>query len=126
MDGAKIALLEAISREADARVKLEMQNYLRKSALEKEVHAIRIHIEEEILTIRCPKCRQPFVDYRGCAALTCGTCQAKFCALCLKDCGRDAHQHVKECDLNPQNPKGYFVKVNVFEKIHAKRKLTDC
>ncbi len=120
---AKIALLEArISREADARVKLEMQNHLRKSALEQVLHGIRIHIEEEIMTIRCPKCRQPFVDYTGCAALTCSSCQCHFCALCLKDCGANAHPHVKKCKLNPLNPKGYFVKVSAFTKIHAKRK----
>ncbi len=37
-----------------------------------------------------------FNDYDGCNALTCAvpSCRAAFCAICLQDCGHDAHAHV--------------------------------
>jgi hypothetical protein len=39
-----------------------------------------------------------FHDYDGCNALICatGSVKAAFCAICLEDCGRDAHAHVRE------------------------------
>lgn len=52
----------------------------------------------EKLLLKCPRCQAAFHDYDGCNALTCGvpTCRAAFCAICLEDCGRDAHQHVRD------------------------------
>lgn len=40
----------------------------------------------EILTtcIACPHCKQPFIDFDGCLALTCGSCSAQFCGVCLQ------------------------------------------
>ena len=55
----------------------------------------------DITYLKCPRCKG-FLDYNGCAALTCsgeGGCGAHFCALCQIDCGADAHSHVKECAL---------------------------
>ena len=54
---------------------------------------------EELLTLKCPRCRQAFLDFEGCFALTCSRlgCDCGFCACCLKDCGRDAHIHVANC-----------------------------
>ena len=51
----------------------------------------------ECLNMKCPRCRQVFDDYDGCNALTCGNvdCGAAICAICLKDCGSDAHGHVQ-------------------------------
>jgi hypothetical protein len=48
------------------------------------------------LNLKCPRCQSAFLDYDGCNALTCAVpnCRAAFCAICLKDCGSDAHQHV--------------------------------
>ncbi len=37
------------------------------------------------------------MDFEGCFALTCSRCACGFCALCLQDCGRDAHAHVSQC-----------------------------
>ncbi|KAL3823281.1 hypothetical protein ACHAXA_003429 [Cyclostephanos tholiformis] len=50
------------------------------------------------LNLKCPRCQTAFLDYEGCNALKCGVsgCQAAFCAICLKDCGSDAHPHVIE------------------------------
>mmetsp|Transcript_19122 Transcript_19122/g.27192 ORF Transcript_19122/g.27192 Transcript_19122/m.27192 type:complete len:576 (-) Transcript_19122:1518-3245(-) len=50
-----------------------------------------------LLNMKCPLCKMVFDDYEGCNALKCGNanCSAAFCAICLQDCGRDAHEHVR-------------------------------
>lgn len=57
------------------------------ATVEERVQLYRRMIVEEVFTLRCPRCRVAFIDYTGCDALTCGACAAKFCAICLKDCG---------------------------------------
>lgn len=51
----------------------------------------------EEINLKCPRCKTAFYDYDGCNALTCrvNTCKASFCAICLQDCGSDAHEHVR-------------------------------
>jgi hypothetical protein len=65
--------------------------------------AIRIFngIAEAVL-MKCPRCATPFCDYDGCNALTCSKpdCGAAFCAVCLKDCGTDAHAHARQAHGN--------------------------
>ena len=51
-------------------------------------------ISDEILP-RCPRCSLVFLDYDGCNALTC-SCGCSFCAICLQDCGLDAHGHIQK------------------------------
>jgi len=52
----------------------------------------------ERLNLKCPRCEAVFHDYDGCNALSCGvaSCKAGFCAICLEDCGHDAHPHVRK------------------------------
>ena len=50
----------------------------------------------EEINLKCPRCKIAFYDYDGCNALSCGSCRAGFCAICLKDCGTDAHSHVRQ------------------------------
>lgn len=67
--------------------------------------AIKEHIVEKILTLRCPRCSQAFIDFSGCLALTCSRagCGCGFCGLCQADCGNDAHKHVGDgCPLLEQ------------------------
>lgn len=54
------------------------------------------------LNLKCPRCEAVFHDYEGCNALTCSVpgCKAAFCAVCLKDCGHDAHPHVRDTHGN--------------------------
>jgi uncharacterized C2H2 Zn-finger protein len=51
----------------------------------------------ERLNMQCPRCNMVFDDFDGCNALTCSntSCKAAICAICLEDCGRDAHDHVR-------------------------------
>jgi hypothetical protein len=52
---------------------------------------------QEALILTCPRCTTAIDEvWEGCDALLCGTpgCGAGICALCLADCGRDAHTHL--------------------------------
>jgi hypothetical protein len=120
----------ALERKVEARVKAAEEEFLAKSALELEVTIKRKHIEEEIMLLRCPnpKCRRAFVDFNGCAALTCrgargeAGCGASFCGFCLVDCGDDkhAHKHVANCPLNPS--KDVFPSREVWERAQQLRR----
>ena len=69
---------------------------------------LRNKVVNEILTLRCPRCQQAFFDFDGCFSIRCSTCQCSFCGWCLKDCGSDAHSHVKTCKFKPTSADSYF------------------
>ena len=100
-----------VLRDAEANFEAEKRRWENENMLERSVR----EIEEDILTLKCPRCRQAFADYDGCAALKCHKpgCNAGFCAFCLADCGHDAHHHITECpELREGNLhvlNGYFV-----------------
>ena len=60
-------------------------------------NVMRNKIHEEVLTLKCPRCKKAFLDFDGCFALKCSNCPCSFCGWCLADCGSDAHSHVKDC-----------------------------
>jgi len=68
----------------------------------------RMQIVDEILTLRCPRCKQAFLDFDGCFALKCNVCSCGFCGWCLKDCGNDAHSHVLTCQSKVVGAESYF------------------
>jgi len=81
-------------REHDARMAArEATARARQAALADRVRELRALVVDRDLTLRCPRCAAAFIDYAGCNALTCGMCGTGFCALCLADCGGDAHAH---------------------------------
>ena len=88
-----------------------------KSESERRALGARRHIEE-MMDLRCPKCRRVFGEFLGCAALTCAYagCGAHFCAFCLVDCGADAHPHVRTCRLNPKQNE-YFVNEAEWKRV---------
>ena len=56
--------------------------------------AARKHIIDSILTLQCPHCHTAFCEFTDCLALKC-KCGCGFCAVCMSDCGADAHAHVR-------------------------------
>jgi hypothetical protein len=90
---------------------------------ERLANIIRRDIIDNILTLRCPKCKYAFVDFDGCFALTCANrqCQIGFCAWCLEDCGGDAHQHVANCKQNKNNGSVHG-RLDQFQTHHQERK----
>ena len=85
-------------------------------ALAERVRQHRLVIAERLLLLRCPRCATAFNDYSDCNALQCGQCGCGFCALCLVDCGRDAHAHYREAHG------GDIFNRALFERTHRERR----
>ena len=64
-------------------------------ALAERVKQLKAIVVDADLTLKCPRCPARFDDYVGCNALRCGACGCGFCAVCLVDCGDDAHGHIR-------------------------------
>ena len=110
-DRHRLAAREAAAQEEGAqRAKQQFEN---EGVAGRVVRVLR----EEVLTLRCPRCKVAFVDFEGCCALMCGGCSCGFCAYCLEDCGQDAHAHVAKCV-----PGGMFCSSAKFEEHQEKRK----
>ena len=77
----------AFNREKGKQEMCEMKDQARKLFLS----------FSERLNMKCPRCNMVFDDFDGCNALKCSNsaCAAAFCAICLQDCGKDAHDHVR-------------------------------
>ncbi|TYZ63596.1 hypothetical protein PybrP1_002527 [[Pythium] brassicae (nom. inval.)] len=93
-----------------------------------EVTTVRrhvLHVRERLLNLRCPKCKLVFFDFDfdTCAALTCANphCAGGFCAYCLADCGADAHEHLRTCAKNPNQPY-FYVLASEFHRAHKERR----
>ena len=114
---------ETIRREERQRMEEEQARVARMDALQRGVHDARKHIVDELMTLKCPRegCRQAFVDFTGCFALTCSRCNCGFCAWCLDDCGNDAHKHVAGCRVNPQDGGVYGTK-EAFDRWQEERR----
>jgi len=83
----------------------------------------RREIVENILTLKCPRCKTAFVDFDGCFALSCSQCGCGFCAYCLSDCGNSAaaHEHVRACP-NSLNRGDYYGSFVLFERAQQLRR----
>jgi ankyrin repeat protein len=121
-------LAKKMAREMEIRLEEKMEKWKKMTAHEKKIHKLRTHIIEEIFTLKCPRCSKAFLDFNGCCALKCtdwvrgdpnSCCQ--FCAYCLKDCGADAHPHVRAGDCCPEN-KGLFLKDGEIKDVHKARR----
>ncbi len=108
-------------KKQEARLKKQYEDLMKiKDEEERKAAHMRLEIVNDILTLRCPRCKLAFLDYTGCAALTCSNCHAGFCAMCLKDCGTDAHSHVPSCPDNVS--RNVYVRENEFDEHHRKRR----
>lgn len=96
------AYMEARDRLMEQRMAREFEEQKREleERLQRQLHdqitPARNKIINTILTLHCPRCKAAWLDFDGCLALTCG-CGCGFCAVCLQDCGSDAHAHIGTC-----------------------------
>ena len=120
-------LAEELEKGVEQRIELRVAAIAALSDAEKRLRSHRKHVIERILTLACPRCSRAFIGFEGCFALKCSAwvrgqenscCQ--FCAYCLKDCGRDAHAHVRE--MNCPGNQGLFKSVEVFEATQLARR----
>ncbi len=101
--------IKAIEQKMRSSIEFELRTEMLKkekakeelSGINEEARKIFIEITDSI-NLKCPRCQMVFHDYDGCNALVCSkaSCKAAFCAVCLKDCGRDAHEHVRKIHGN--------------------------
>ena len=77
-------------------------------------------IVEDILTMKCPRCKNAFTDWTGCNALYCtyAGCGCGFCAFCFKDCGTDAHGCMNTHSAVAATPQAFWV-IDRTKKIDA-------
>ncbi|KAJ1471677.1 hypothetical protein T484DRAFT_3500749 [Baffinella frigidus] len=99
---------EEVEEEAEGRLQAELLRLQELDEAQRKVFAARRHVEEEILTSKCPRCRAAFLDFEGCCALKCARCPCNFCAWCGVDCGADAHRHVATCAAKPAGADVYY------------------
>jgi RNA recognition motif-containing protein len=84
---------------------------------------LRMQIVDDILTLRCPRCKQAFLDFDGCFAISCHACPCNFCGWCLMDCQGDAHPHVKECRDRHPEAQSYFGSQIQFQQAQNKKRV---
>lgn len=109
-------------RRKEQELKKRIKDYeeeRRRGAVARHVN----HITENILSLACPRCKQVFYDFNGCFALHCSRaeCGCSFCGWCLKDCGTNAHDHVRQCEFKLSSMHFNGTKEE-FERAHKMRK----
>lgn len=109
---------DAVRSTVTAFTNPELRERLRREA---QIKSAIKHIQDFILTHRCPSCFAPFSDFTHCSCVKCD-CGVYFCALCRKFSSADtneAHTHVKDdCVYNPQRGTSYaFVDDAVLAQI---------
>lgn len=102
------------------------------SPMKDRVARHRLHIQEQILTLKCSQCQTAIFDFDGCFAVGCTICDGHFCGWCLQDFGkgnvgnRATHAHVKHCPAAPAHRRGgYFGTIEEFNELHAFRRLQE-
>jgi hypothetical protein len=112
---AEERLAKDMQADHDQRLKAELRRLQQMDERSRKVEAAA-HQLRDVLCDHCPRCKQVFVDFTGCFALTCGNCGCGFCAWCLADCGNDAHAHVAHCAHNLAPGKGVFSTEALFKE----------
>ena len=110
-----------LERENETRMKDEIERLANLSEAQRLLERHRHKVIDDVLTLRCPRCKNAFLDFDGCAALSCATpaCGCGFCAFCLEDCGNDAHEHCLQCQYGNG---GYFITTEAFDRSNKARR----
>lgn len=89
-------ILEILTQEERPKIEQESSQSSVQGDIER-IERRRLHIIDNILTLKHSLCGTAFVDFTGCCAVQCDNCPPSsnaFCAICLSPCGADAHAHV--------------------------------
>eukprot|EP00413_Alexandrium_margalefii_P031013 CAMPEP_0204557642 /NCGR_PEP_ID=MMETSP0661-20131031/30471_1 /ASSEMBLY_ACC=CAM_ASM_000606 /TAXON_ID=109239 /ORGANISM="Alexandrium margalefi, Strain AMGDE01CS-322" /LENGTH=371 /DNA_ID=CAMNT_0051564779 /DNA_START=19 /DNA_END=1131 /DNA_ORIENTATION=+ len=109
--------------EMQARLGAELRRLQALDEQQRRVRWARNYIVEDILTLKCPRCRQAFLDFVGCFALQCSRCPCGFCAWCGADSGSsNAHEHVRHCREKPPGADVFFGSFEQFEVAQRRRR----
>jgi len=104
------ALLKVVPRECAMRL-IVLRDSDREAKLLESVpsqdestsDAVAFHVQyitTNILTDKCPRCGQAFVDFTGCIAVTCSrsSCQTRFCVQCLRTSCYCGHMYISQSE----------------------------
>jgi len=109
--------------ELQARLDAELRRIHALDEQQRRIRTVRYHITENILTLKCPRCGQAFLDFIGCFALQCSRCPCGFCAWCGADSGSsNAHDHVRVCREKPPGADVFFGTFEQFEAAQRRRR----
>ncbi|GBG31540.1 Protein kinase, putative [Hondaea fermentalgiana] len=112
-----------LAREHERDVQRRVDEALRDHGLDPKTQNHLRKIQNEILTMTCPRCSAAFADFDGCCALKCSNnCSCYFCAWCLKDTGNNSqgcHQHVANCP-SKRSADPYYANFGTVEEAWAK------
>jgi len=112
-----------LEHEMQVRLGAELRRLQALDERQRRVREVRNYIVEEILTLKCPRCRQAFLDFVGCFALQCSRCPCGFCAWCGADSGgNNAHEHVRMCREKPLGADVFFGSFEQFEAAQRRRR----
>ena len=83
------------------------------------------HVNDQILTTKCPKCSTAFHDFDECFSLKCAApdCGTHFCAWCLRfhdDNAQETHAHIARCTRRHEDANDMFFAPKAL--YHAVRK----
>jgi len=106
-------LVQEIGQAEKARFEAELAKLQAMTEGQREVDVARRKLET-LLNLKCPRCKQVFIDFDACMALSCAKagCGAAFCGWCQADCGSDAHSHVRNCPKKPAGADMFFDREN--------------
>ena len=124
LGGRRQLLEKELARDADERLQLELKKLTEMDEQQREVLSAHRHITENIINLKCPRCKAVFVDFEGCFAVKCSSCPCGFCAWCFADCGSDAHPHVMQCPHKPpgNSSRTYYGTAAEFEAQNLRRR----
>ena len=120
-----------IQRDYEMRLEVERLRIQNSSIEEQHLCQSRRYIQEEILTIKCPRCKKAFVEFTNCFAISCtddkgNGCNAGFCAFCLELCGNDAHAHVANCPMNINPGKNVYAPEGKAKEVFQRAQKIRC
>jgi hypothetical protein len=78
-------LREEIEEPNERRIQAELEKLRSMDEKARNVLAARKHVEDNLLTSKCPRCKTAFLDFEGCCALKCSKCPCAFCAWCAAE-----------------------------------------
>jgi hypothetical protein len=109
--------------QADFDLRLERLQAAQAGAVEDRALQAEQRAIEDILTLKCPRCKHAILDFDGCFALKCSHCAAGICGWCMEDCGSDSHPHVASCKHKPSHGRyRYFAPKQLFEDAANRRR----
>lgn len=69
-----------VAKDTEARIRAEYERILAiQDKNERDSALLHLEIVENILVLKCPRCKIAFTDFDNCCAITC-ECKAGFCA----------------------------------------------